>query len=295
MPAHAVDSAPMLQYPHIDPVAISLGPLKIHWYGIMYLVAFGAAWWLGRLRARRSPDWNDEQISDLIFYGALGVVLGGRIGYTLFYNFGHFISDPVSIFRIWEGGMSFHGGLLGVLVAMWLFGRKYQHGFFELTDFVAPLVPIGLAAGRLGNFINGELWGQPTTLPWGMVFPGAGPLPRHPSQLYEMFLEGIVLFIIVWVYSARPRPRMAVSGVFALGYGVFRFAVEFVRQPDEHLGFIAFSWLTQGQLLSLPLIITGIVLLWLAYRRQPAATAKTPEAKAPAKAAGKKRNKRKSK
>ncbi|VAW99945.1 Prolipoprotein diacylglyceryl transferase, partial [hydrothermal vent metagenome] len=223
--------------------------------------------------------WNDEQISDLIFYGALGVVLGGRIGYTLFYNFGHFIDDPVSVLRIWEGGMSFHGGLLGVLVAMWLFGRKYKHSFFALTDFVAPLVPIGLATGRLGNFINGELWGQSTNLPWGIVFPGGGPLPRHPSQLYEMFLEGIVLFIIVWIYSAKPRPRMAVSGVFALGYGVFRFAVEFVRQPDEHLGFIAFGWLTQGQLLSAPLILTGIVLLWLAYRRQPQTTPANPEPK----------------
>ncbi|MCF6363488.1 MAG: prolipoprotein diacylglyceryl transferase [Gammaproteobacteria bacterium] len=271
----------MLNYPLIDPVAVSLGPLKIHWYGIMYLIAFGAAWWLGRRRARQpGSGWNDEQISDLIFYGALGVVLGGRIGYTLFYNFSHFASDPVSILRLWEGGMSFHGGLLGVLLAMWLFGRKYKHSFFELTDFIAPLVPIGLASGRLGNFINGELWGQPTNVAWGMVFPGAGPLPRHPSQLYEMFLEGIVLFFIVWIFSAKPRPRMAVSGVFALGYGVFRFAVEFVRQPDEHLGFIAFGWLTQGQLLSAPLILTGIVLLWLAYRRQPPAAPVNPEPKA---------------
>ncbi len=271
----------MLNYPLIDPVAVSLGPLKIHWYGIMYLIAFGAAWWLGRRRARQpGSGWNDEQISDLIFYGALGVVLGGRIGYTLFYNFSHFASDPVSILRLWEGGMSFHGGLLGVLLAMWLFGRKYKHSFFALTDFVAPLVPIGLATGRLGNFINGELWGQPTNVAWGMVFPGAGPLPRHPSQLYEMFLEGIVLFFIVWIFSAKPRPRMAVSGVFALGYGVFRFAVEFVRQPDDHLGFIAFGWLTQGQLLSAPLILTGIVLLWLAYRRQPPAAPANPEPKA---------------
>ncbi len=286
----------MLNYPQIDPVAISLGPLKIHWYGIMYLIAFGAAWWLGRLRARRpGSGWNDEQISDLIFYGALGVVLGGRIGYTLFYNFSHFLSDPVSIFRIWEGGMSFHGGLLGVLVAMWLFGRKYRHSFFELTDFIAPLVPIGLATGRLGNFINGELWGQPTTLPWGMVFPGAGPLPRHPSQLYEMFLEGIVLFIILWVYSSKPRPRMAVSGVFALGYGVFRFAVEFVRQPDEHLGFIAFGWLTQGQLLSAPLIVLGMVLLWLAYRHQPEQAPPASAPKTTTRASGKKRNRRKGK
>ena len=268
----------MLTYPDIDPVALSLGPLKIHWYGIMYLVAFAAVWWLGNRRARQSnAGWNAEQISDLVFYGALGTVLGGRIGYTLFYNFDFFLRDPLSIFRIWEGGMSFHGGFLGVMVAMWLFGRKYKYHFFDITDFIAPLVPPGIAAVRFANFINGELWGRVTTVPWGMVFPTGGPQPRHPSQLYEMFLEGIVLFIIVWFYSARPRPRYAVSGVFALGYGVFRFAVEFVRQPDAHIGFIAFGWLTKGQLLSVPLIITGIVLLWLA-RRQPLPAAATNDA-----------------
>jgi phosphatidylglycerol:prolipoprotein diacylglycerol transferase len=261
----------MLTFPDIDPVALNLGPLKIHWYGIMYLVAFAAAWWLGNRRAKATPPveeggWNAEQISDVIFYGAMGTVLGGRIGYTLFYGFSSFLADPISIFRIWEGGMSFHGGLLGVLVAMWLFGRKTHKRWFDIMDFIAPLVPFGIAAVRFANFINGELWGRVTNVPWGMVFPTGGPQPRHPSQLYEMFLEGIVLFFIVWFFSAKPRPRMAVSGVFALGYGSFRFFVEFFRQPDAHMGFVAFGWLSQGQLLSTPLIALGIVLLVLAYR-----------------------------
>ena len=260
----------MLTYPNIDPVALQLGPLKIHWYGVMYLVAFGAAWWLGNRRARQpNSGWNAEQISDVVFYGALGTVLGGRIGYTLFYGFTPFLHDPLMIFRVWEGGMSFHGGFLGVLVAMWLFGRKHKRGFFEITDFIAPLVPVGIAAVRFANFINGELWGRVTTVPWAMVFPTGGPLPRHPSQLYEMFLEGFVLFLIVWFYSAKPRPRMAVSGVFALGYGCFRFFGEFFRQPDIQLGYLAFGWFTMGQLLSTPLILVGATLLVLAYRRKP--------------------------
>lgn len=257
----------MLTFPEINPVALQLGPLKIHWYGIMYLVAFAAAWWLGNRRARKpGSGWTAAQVSDVVFYGALGTVLGGRIGYTLFYNFSGFLADPVSIIRVWEGGMSFHGGLLGVLFAMWLFGRKTRKGFFEITDFIAPLVPVGIGAVRFANFINGELWGRVTQSPLGMIFPTGGPLPRHPSQLYEMFLEGVVLFFIVWLFSAKPRPRMAVSGVFALGYGSFRFIAEFFRQPDEHIGFIAFNWLTMGQLLSTPLIILGIALLFLAYR-----------------------------
>jgi phosphatidylglycerol:prolipoprotein diacylglycerol transferase len=260
----------MLTYPNIDPVALQIGPLKIHWYGIMYLVAFGAAWWLGTLRAKKpNSGWTAEQIADVVFYGAMGTVLGGRIGYTLFYGFEKFAHDPLSIFRVWEGGMSFHGGLMGVLVAMWLFGRKHKRHFFDITDFIAPLVPVGIAAVRFANFINGELWGKVTDLPWGMVFPTGGPLPRHPSQLYEMFLEGIVLFIIVWFFSAKPRPRMAVSGVFALGYGCFRFLVEFIREPDAQLGYLAFGWVTMGQILSTPLIILGVALLWLAYRGKP--------------------------
>ena len=263
----------MLTYPNIDPIALQLGPLKIHWYGIMYLVAFGAAWWLGNRRARKpGSGWSSEQISDVVFYGALGTVLGGRIGYTFFYNLPGFLADPTVIIRVWEGGMSFHGGFLGVLTAMWLYGRKHKRGFFEITDFIAPLVPVGIAAVRFANFINGELWGRVTNSPLGMIFPTGGPQPRHPSQLYEMFTEGLVLFIIVWFFSAKSRPRMAVSGVFALGYGSFRFLMEFFRQPDEQLGFIAFDWLTMGQLLSTPLIILGITLIFLAYRHNNSQT-----------------------
>jgi phosphatidylglycerol:prolipoprotein diacylglycerol transferase len=206
----------------------------------------------------------------LVFYTALGVILGGRIGYVLFYNFPTFLSNPLMIFKIWQGGMSFHGGLLGVLLAMGLFARKIGKGFFEVTDFIVPLIPPGLFFGRIGNFINGELWGRVSDVPWAMVFqtPGAGDQPRHPTPLYEAALEGVVLFIIVWLYSSRPRPSMAISGLFLLGYGGFRFAVEFFRQPDAHLGFIAFGWLTMGQLLSLPMILCGAIFLVWAYYRQ---------------------------
>lgn len=258
----------MLRFPDIDPVAISFGPLQVHWYGLMYLVGFVAGWWLGRRRAAQ-PDsnWKPEQVDDLLFYSALGVVLGGRIGYVLFYNWGAFLSDPLMLFRIWEGGMSFHGGLLGVMVALGFYAWRENRRYFAVADFLAPLVPIGLGAGRIGNFINGELWGKPTDLPWGVVFPGAGAVPRHPSQLYEFFLEGVVLFVIVWWFSSKPRPTMAVSGVFAIGYGVFRFLVEFVREPDAHIGYLAFGWLTKGQVLSLPLVFAGLLLLGLAYGR----------------------------
>ncbi len=264
----------MLTYPHIDPVALDLGAIKIHWYGIMYLIGFAAAWWLGKYRAARS-NWSEKEVEDLIFYGALGVILGGRLGYILFYNFPAFIDNPLLILKIWQGGMSFHGGLLGVLVAMALFARRSQRCFFCVVDFVAPLVPIGLGAGRLGNFINSELWGRTTELPWGMIFPNGGPLPRHPSMLYEFLLEGIVMFALLWWFSRTPRPVRAVSGVFAISYGLFRFLVEFVRQPDAHLGYLAWDWLTMGQLLSLPLIAVGIGLLWLAYR-QPTPTEARP-------------------
>jgi phosphatidylglycerol:prolipoprotein diacylglycerol transferase len=257
----------MLPYPHIDPVAFRLGPLQVHWYGIMYLVGFAAAWWLGRLRAAR-PDSpvSREQMSDLVFYAALGAVLGGRLGYVLFYDLPVFLAHPLDVFKVWQGGMSFHGGLLGVLVAVWWHGRKLGAGFWRLADFIAPLAPIGLGAGRLGNFINGELWGRVTDLPWGMVFPGAGPLPRHPSQLYEAFLEGLVLFAVLWMFSSKPRPTRAVSGLFLLGYGCFRFLVELVREPDPQLGYLALSWVTMGQVLSLPMIVAGALLLWSAYR-----------------------------
>ena len=261
----------MLSYPAIDPVALELGPLKIHWYGLMYLIGFAAAWWLANYRAARpGSGWNREQVSDLIFYAALGVILGGRIGYVLFYNFGQFLDNPLSLFAIWEGGMAFHGGLLGVIAAFMLFARKYRKSFFAVADFAAPLVPIGLGAGRIGNFIGGELWGRVTDVPWGMVFPRADELARHPSQLYQFALEGVALFTILWLFSVKTRPTMAVSGLFLLAYGCFRFFVEFFRQPDEQLGFIAFDWLSMGQLLSTPMILIGLLLMWLAYNRQTA-------------------------
>ena len=258
----------MLIYPDISPVAISVGPLEVHWYGLMYLVGFMGGWWLGRLRTRRpGTGWRAVEIGDLVFYAALGVVLGGRIGYTLVYNFSGFLADPLVLLRIWQGGMSFHGGLVGVLFAMWLYARRTGRTFFHVTDYIAPLIPVGLGAGRIGNFINGELWGRPTDLPWGMVFTFVDAQPRHPSMLYEALLEGVVLFVILWVYSIRPRPTMAVSGLFLLCYGVFRFLVEFVRQPDAQIGYLAFDWLTMGHLLSLPMIVLGAAFLAYAYRR----------------------------
>ncbi len=261
----------MLVHPGFDPVAFSIGPLKVRWYGLMYLFGFVAGWALGRYRAGRpGSGWQPEQVDDLIFYAALGAILGGRIGYVLFYGFQASLDNPLMLFKVWEGGMSFHGGLLGVLLAMWLFARKVNKSFFAVTDFLAPLVPLGLFFGRIGNFINGELWGRVSELPWAMVFhtPGAGDLPRHPSQLYEATLEGVVLFIILWLYSAKPRPTRAVSGLFLICYGLFRCMMEFVREPDAQIGFIAFQWLTMGQLLSLPMILFGILLLVLAYRRE---------------------------
>jgi phosphatidylglycerol---prolipoprotein diacylglyceryl transferase len=256
-----------MNYPDIDPVAISLGPFEIHWYGLMYVIGFIAAWLLGRWRAARFGLSGDD-VGDLLFYAAIGVVVGGRLGYALFYGMGQWLADPLWIFRIWDGGMSFHGGLIGVLLAALYFARKKRLAFFTLTDFIAPLVPIGLGAGRIGNFINRELPGRVTELPWGMPFPGMGPELRHPTALYEAFLEGAVLFVVLWWVSAKPRARGLVSGLFLLLYGVFRFAVEFVRLPDPHIGFIAFGWVTMGMLLTLPMILFGILLL-LWSRRQP--------------------------
>ena len=261
----------MLTYPHIDPVALSLGPLKIHWYGLMYLVGFACFWALGVRRAARDDfAIKPDEVSDFLFYGAVGVVLGGRIGYVLFYGFHDWLADPLYIFRVWEGGMSFHGGLIGVIVAIALYARKLHTSFFNMADFVAPMAPLGLLAGRIGNFINGELWGRPTAVPWGMVFPHVDQLPRHPSQLYQAALEGLLLFIILWLYSSKPRPTASVSGLFLVGYGFFRFLVEFFRQPDVQLGYVAFGWMTQGQLLSLPMIVGGIALMWWAFRRADA-------------------------
>ncbi|WP_174482514.1 prolipoprotein diacylglyceryl transferase [methanotrophic endosymbiont of Bathymodiolus puteoserpentis (Logatchev)] len=261
----------MLTFPVIDPVAISLGPIKIHWYGLMYLIGIAGAWYLlsKRVNNPHSPI-KGEALEDLIFYAAMGVILGGRFGYVLFYNFNHFLADPVMLFKVWQGGMSFHGGLIGVMTAMWIFAKKHQCTLLALTDFIAPVVPIGLFAGRIGNFINAELWGKPTDVYWAFVFPGGGPLARHPSQLYEAALEGVALFLILWVYSSKPRPAMAVSGLFALFYGLFRFIVEFYRVPDAHLGYLALDWLTMGQILSIPLIVIGVVLLGLAYRQKSA-------------------------
>ncbi len=273
----------MIAYPTIDPVAIAIGPVKIHWYGLMYLVAFATAWWLGKLRAQQAHSpVAPEQVDDLIFYGALGVVLGGRIGSVIFYNFGEFAQNPLYLFKIWEGGMSFHGGFLGVLVAMAVYQRKLGCNFWRLTDFIAPLVPLGLAAGRLGNFINAELWGAPGRVPWAMKlsceqFPPdryvdyAGPLcfaARHPTQLYEMLLEGILLFAVLWWLSKKPRPVMTISAWFLILYGAARSAVEFIRLPDAHLGYLlGTDWLTRGIVLSLPMIIVGLVLLVVARRR----------------------------
>ena len=258
----------MLNYPAIDPVAITLGPLQIRWYGISYLVGIILAWWLLNKRAEKDFRWTPNHVADLIFYATLGIIVGGRLGSVLFYNLPYYLDHPIEIFMINRGGMSFHGGLIGVLFAAWYFGKKSKKGFFTVSDFLAPVVPVGLFFGRIANFINGELWGAPSTLPWAMVFPDprAGGIPRHPSQLYEALLEGVLLFIILWLFSAKEKPKMAVSGLFLLGYGIFRSAVEFVREPDSNLGYLAFDWLTMGQLLSIPMIIAGIILLVLAYK-----------------------------
>jgi len=263
----------MLPYPKIDPVAVHLGPVEIHWYGIAYVVGIVTGWWLLNRRADApGSGWDREQVADVVFFAAVGMILGGRLGSVLFYNLHYYLQHPLDIIKIWQGGMSFHGGLIGVLIALGLFGRSRGKSFFTVSDFLAPVVPIGLGCGRIGNFINGELWGKPSSLPWAMIFPDprAGGIPRHPSQLYEALLEGLVLFIILWWFSAKPRPRMAVSGLFLLCYGIFRFAVEFIRVPDPQLGYLAWGWLTMGQILSTPMILAGIILLILAYRKAAA-------------------------
>ncbi|MCX7120647.1 MAG: prolipoprotein diacylglyceryl transferase [Gammaproteobacteria bacterium] len=258
----------MFYYPSdINPIALSLGPIKVHWYGLMYLVGFIGAWLLATYRAK-SAGLTKDQVTDLIFYAALGVVLGGRIGYMVFYDLPRLLSHPFSLFKVWDGGMSFHGGLLGVLLALFLYARHLKRSVWELSDFIAPMVPIGLAAGRAGNFINGELWGRVTTVPWGMIYPHAGPLPRHPSEIYEFLLEGVTLFLILWFFSAKPRPRFAVSALFLLGYGCFRFFCECFRQPDPQYGYLLWGWVTMGQILSFPMIIAGIIALVFIYKRK---------------------------
>ena len=261
----------MLLHPQFDPVAFSVGPLSVRWYGLMYLVAFVQFLLLGRLRIRQHPGFlTTEQLDDLLFYGMLGVILGGRLGQVFFYEPGHYLAHPLEILAVWKGGMSFHGGFLGVLVAMALWARKHRLAWLKVTDFIAPLVPLGLAAGRVGNFINGELWGRVAdpSLPWAMIFPQAGDAaPRHPSQLYHVGLEGIALFVILWLFSRRPQPTGAVSGAFLIGYGAFRFITEFFREPDAGIFGQSYT-ISMGQWLSLPMVAAGIILLVLARRRK---------------------------
>lgn len=262
----------MFIHPDFDPVAVSLGPLQVRWYGLMYMFGFLSGWQLGRWRARLSQTrpgapgvWKQEEMDDLIAWLVVGLIVGARLGYMLFYDFAGWMRDPLQLLRVWEGGMSFHGGAIGVCAAFWLFAKKTGRSFLQVADFVVPLAPPGLAFGRLGNFINGELWGRPTDLPWAVVFPDprAGGLPRHPSQLYEMALEGVALFAILWWYSSKPRPVGRTAGLFTLGYGSFRFLVEFAREPDAHIGYLAFGWLTMGMLLCLPMMAVGG---WLFFR-----------------------------
>ncbi|MCX9158522.1 prolipoprotein diacylglyceryl transferase [Niveibacterium sp. 24ML] len=280
----------MLVHPQFDPIAASLGPLAVRWYGLMYLIAFILFVTLGKWRAKNGPvkGWVEKDLDDLLFWGVLGVVLGGRLGYVLFYKFGYYAAHPLEILAVWQGGMSFHGGFLGVLVALWFFGRKTGRSFLQVGDFVAPLVPLGLAAGRMGNFINGELWGRVTSPDawWAMVFPQAasedramalvdpvlmplmvqfGGLPRHASQLYQFALEGLMLFVILWLLSKKPRPVGFMSACFLIGYGSFRFIAEFARQPDDFLGLLA-GQLSMGQWLSLPMIAAGVVMMALSLR-----------------------------
>lgn len=258
-------SSSYINFPDIDPVIFTLGPLSVHWYGAMYAVAFMIAHWMAnRAAARPGSGWTTQQAGDLVFAGFIGVLLGGRIGYVLFYGMEKFLADPVYLFRLWEGGMSFHGGLIGVLLCMAWFARKYRISYLALGDFVAPLIPLGLAAGRLGNFINAELWGRPTDVPWAVLFPNAGSLPRHPSQLYEFALEGVVLFIVILLYRRVNPPVGSLGGVFLAGYGSARFFVEFYREPDAHMGFLSLG-MTMGQWLSLPMIIAGVSILIYAH------------------------------
>ncbi len=251
----------------INPIAFSIGSLDVHWYGIMYIFGFICAWILGCYRTKNPCTlWTKHDVEDLITWVMVGVIIGGRIGYSLFYEFSTFLNDPLEIFRLWNGGMSFHGGLLGVLLSIYLWSKKQKRHFLVVVDFIALIIPPGLFLGRLGNFINGELWGSITNKPWGVIFPNAGPFPRHPSQIYEALLEGVLLFICLWVYAKKPKPEGHIAGLFGILYGLFRFSIEFIRQPDSHIGYLAFGWLTMGQVLSIPLIIVG---LWLFLRPAP--------------------------
>lgn len=263
----------MLQHPQFDPVAIQLGPIAVHWYGLMYLLGFAAVWLLGRHRIRQGKvSFTSRDLEDIIFYSVIGVVVGGRLGYALIYKPAYYLSHPLEILYLWEGGMSFHGGLVGVIIVLVWYARSRGRHLFEVSDFIAPMIPLGLAAGRWGNFVNGELWGRTTGLPWGMVFPYAGPEPRHPSQLYEMMLEGLLLFAVLWWFSSKPRKRGQVSGLFLVGYGTARFLVEFTREPDAFLGLLT-AGLSMGQLLSIPMVLAGAFILWKsAGKSSPAQT-----------------------
>ena len=260
----------MFVHPGFDPVAFHLGPWPIRWYGLMYLAAFAQLLLLGKYRIRQSiySNWQMRDLDDLLLYGILGVIIGGRLGYVLFYQPAYYFSHPGKIFILWEGGMSFHGGFIGVLIGIGIYALRNKKSWLAITDFIAPLTPLGFAVGRLGNFINGELWGRPTDAPWAMVFPMVDNLPRHPSQLYQCALEGVLLFILLWWYSAKTRPRGAVSGLFLIGYGGFRFIIEYFREPDSFLGFLALGW-TMGQWLSVPMMLIGLLLLISAYWRDP--------------------------
>ncbi len=255
----------MLSYPEIDPIAFQFGPLRIHWYGLMYVIGFAAAWWLARVRAAGpNSTWKPVDVDDLIFYAAVGVIAGGRLGWILVYGFERLLDDPLSFIRVWEGGMSFHGGLAGVMIAVAWFARRRGREIADVLDFTAPLPALGLFAGRIGNFINGELWGKPTDLPWGFLVGGD---VRHPTQLYEAALEGVVLFTVIWWFTSKPRPRFAPAGLFLACYAAFRIFVEFLRLPDAHIGYLASGWLTMGQLLSLPMLIAGLGMLVWSHRR----------------------------
>ncbi len=260
-------SEPWFTFPNIDPVIVAIGPVALHWYGLMYLLGLlGAMWLLNRHADKPNSGWNRDQISDLLFYCFIGVIVGGRLGYVLFYGWQWLLEDPLYLFRITDGGMSFHGGLLGVISAMGFIAWREKRGYWEVADLIAPTVPIGLGLGRIGNFINGELWGRTTEMPWGIVFPGAGPLPRHPSQLYEGFLEGLVLFLLLWWFAKRTDKPGAVSGLFLVGYGVSRFLVEFVREPDAHMSL--YLGMTMGQLLTVPMLMFGGYLMFRPKRKE---------------------------
>ena len=266
-----VTIAHMLSYPDIDPVALDLGFVQIRWYGISYVIGILGAWWLLKKRATQARwEFSQQQVGDLVFYCMLGIILGGRLGSVLFYYPGYYLEHPLEVFYLQQGGMAFHGGLVGVLIAVWFYARKQHKSFFSVTDFIAPVVPVGLFCGRVANFINGELWGAPSQLPWAMIFPdpAAGGISRHPSQLYEAMLEGLLLFALLWWYSSTPRERGRVSGLFLLVYGLFRFLVEFVREPDAHIGYLAFDWFSMGQALSLPMIVIGLLIIYSVKGKQ---------------------------